>query len=86
MIIFISHWDNICIYFSSFILLLIFQTGGSCEDEYPALPAYQPETEPQTKEVYIVQVKGLPWSCNAQDLLQFFSGQSLETGTALLCN
>uniref|UniRef100_A0A3Q2QNQ6 G-rich RNA sequence binding factor 1 n=1 Tax=Fundulus heteroclitus TaxID=8078 RepID=A0A3Q2QNQ6_FUNHE len=43
-----------------------------CEAEYPPLPNYEVD-QPETKEVYIVQVKGLPWSCTAQDLLQFFS-------------
>lgn len=50
------------------------QTGGPCEDEYPPLPAYQQESEQEKKEVFIVQVKGLPWSCTADDLLKFFSG------------
>lgn len=27
-----------------------------------------------------MQVKGLPWSCSAQDLLQFFPGESLDLG------
>ncbi|GAA6233557.1 G-rich sequence factor 1 [Lates japonicus] len=48
-------------------------TKAPCEDEYPPLPAYQTDSEPEKKEVYIVQVKGLPWSCSADDLLQFFS-------------
>lgn len=60
--------------------LYIFQTGGTYEDDYPPLPAYHPESEPETREVYIVQVKGLPWSCTTQDLLQFFSGGSLRSG------
>uniref|UniRef100_A0A3Q0R5Z6 G-rich RNA sequence binding factor 1 n=1 Tax=Amphilophus citrinellus TaxID=61819 RepID=A0A3Q0R5Z6_AMPCI len=54
--------------------------SGTCEDEYPPLPAYQPESEPEAKEVYIVQVKGLPWSCKAQDLLQFFSDCRIRDG------
>lgn len=32
------------------------------------------------KEVYIVQVKGLPWSCTTQDLLQFFSECRIRDG------
>lgn len=43
-------------------------------DEYPPLPAYQSD-EPEKKEVFIVQVNGLPWSCSAQDLMEFFSGE-----------
>lgn len=50
------------------------KAGEPCEDEYyPPLSAYQPDPEPERKEVYIMQVKGLLWSCTAQDLLQFFS-------------
>lgn len=51
------------------------QAGAPWEEEYPPLPAYQ--SEPDKKEVYIVQVKGLPWSCSAEDLLNFFSGELL---------
>uniref|UniRef100_A0A1A8KZS8 G-rich RNA sequence binding factor 1 n=1 Tax=Nothobranchius kuhntae TaxID=321403 RepID=A0A1A8KZS8_NOTKU len=56
------------------------QAGPPCEDEYPPLPAYQLDSEPETKEVYLVQVKGLPWSCTAQDLLQFFSDCRIHAG------
>lgn len=56
------------------------KSGESCEDEYPPLPAYQSDSEPEKKEVYIVQVKGLPWSCSAQDLLQFFSECRIRDG------
>ncbi|XP_040898115.1 G-rich sequence factor 1 [Toxotes jaculatrix] len=55
-------------------------TKAGCEDEYPPLPAYQSESEPEKKEVYIVLVKGLPWSCTAQDLLQFFSECRIRDG------
>ncbi|KAM7391125.1 hypothetical protein PAMP_021839 [Pampus punctatissimus] len=52
-----------------------------CEDEYPPLPAYQADPEPQkNEEVYIVQVRGLPWSCTTQDLLQFFSECRIRDG------
>uniref|UniRef100_A0A3B4YU43 G-rich RNA sequence binding factor 1 n=1 Tax=Seriola lalandi dorsalis TaxID=1841481 RepID=A0A3B4YU43_SERLL len=51
-----------------------------CEDEYPPLPAYQAESEPEKKEVFIIKVKGLPWSCSAQDLLQFFSECRIRDG------
>ncbi|XP_033973685.1 G-rich sequence factor 1-like isoform X2 [Trematomus bernacchii] len=49
------------------------KAGQSLEDEYPPLTPYQPEPEPEKKEVYFMVVKGLPWSCSVQDLLQFFS-------------
>lgn len=49
-------------------------------DEYPPLPDYHSDSEPQRKEVYVIQVKGLPWSCTAQDLLQFFSECRVRDG------
>lgn len=56
------------------------KTGSPCDNDYPPLPPYPSDSEPQTKEVYIVQVKGLPWSCTAQDLLQFFSECRIHEG------
>lgn len=56
------------------------KTGAPCEDEYPPLPDYETEPEPQKKEVYIIQLKGLPWSCSAQDLLQFLSECRIRDG------
>lgn len=56
------------------------KAGEPCEDEYPPLPAYQSDSEPEKKEVYIIQVKGFPWSCSAQDLLQFFSDCRIRDG------
>nr|XP_004555700.2 G-rich sequence factor 1 [Maylandia zebra] len=56
------------------------KTGGTYEDDYPPLPAYHPESKPESREVYIVQVKGLPWSCTTQDLLQFFSECRIRDG------
>ncbi|XP_061674592.1 G-rich sequence factor 1 [Syngnathoides biaculeatus] len=54
-----------------------------CEEKYPPLPPYQSDTMPtETKEVYIVQVKGLPWSCTAQDLVHFFSECRIRDGTS----
>ncbi|KAJ0019296.1 hypothetical protein NQD34_006865 [Periophthalmus magnuspinnatus] len=50
------------------------------EDEYPPLPEYQSESDLQKKEVYIIQVKGLPWSCTPQDLLHFFSECRIRDG------
>ncbi|XP_029915035.1 G-rich sequence factor 1 [Myripristis murdjan] len=55
------------------------KAGTPDEDEYPPLPAYNPDSEPE-KEVYIVQVRGLPWSCKAEDLLQFFSECRIRDG------
>ncbi|XP_035513756.1 G-rich sequence factor 1 [Morone saxatilis] len=49
-----------------------------CDDEYPPLPAYDPE--PEKREVYVIQVIGFPWSCSAQDLLQFFSECRIRDG------
>ncbi|KAM7018100.1 G-rich sequence factor 1 [Tautogolabrus adspersus] len=56
------------------------KAGTSCEDEYPPLPTYQSDPEPEKKDVFIVQVKGLPWSCTVQDLLQFFSECRIRDG------
>ncbi|XP_032373041.1 G-rich sequence factor 1 [Etheostoma spectabile] len=56
------------------------KAGEPCEDDYPPLPAYQSDPDPEKKEVYIVQVKGLPWSCSAQDLLQFFPECRIRDG------
>ncbi|XP_057688332.1 G-rich sequence factor 1 [Corythoichthys intestinalis] len=56
---------------------------ASCEEEYPPLPAYQSDTASEEKnEVYIVHVKGLPWSCTAQDLLHFFSECRIRDGVS----
>ncbi|XP_076021257.1 G-rich sequence factor 1 [Genypterus blacodes] len=54
------------------------KAGGPFEDEYPPLPAYQSEAE--KKEVYIIQAKGFPWSCTAEDLLEFFSECRIRDG------
>ncbi|XP_073321399.1 G-rich sequence factor 1 [Pagrus major] len=56
------------------------KTGGPYEDDYPPLLAYQSDSEEEKKEVYIVQVKGFPWSCSAEDLLHFFSECSIRDG------
>lgn len=56
------------------------KSGAPYDDEYPPLPAYQSDSETEKKEVYIVQVKGLPWSCSAQDVLQFFSECRIRDG------
>nr|XP_040052137.1 G-rich sequence factor 1 [Gasterosteus aculeatus aculeatus] len=56
------------------------KAGEPCEDEYPPLPAYQSDPDQGKKEVYIMQVRGLPWGCSAQDLLQFFSECRIRDG------
>lgn len=56
------------------------KAGGPFEDDYPPLPAYQSYSEEEKKEVYIVQVKGFPWSCSAEDLQDFFSDCNIRDG------
>ncbi|KAG7318313.1 hypothetical protein KOW79_018068 [Hemibagrus wyckioides] len=50
------------------------------EDDYPPLPEYSLSPEKEQKEVFIVRVKGLPWSCSAEDLLKFFSECRIHKG------
>lgn len=52
----------------------------SKEDEYPPLPEYTPYEEPQAKEVFMVQAKGFPWSCTADDLMNFFCDCRIRGG------
>ncbi|CAM4539599.1 hypothetical protein PO909_025715 [Leuciscus waleckii] len=52
----------------------------SKDDEYPPLPEYTPKPEIQAKEVFIVQVRGLPWSSTAEDLINFFSDCRIRAG------
>ncbi|XP_067294431.1 G-rich sequence factor 1 [Pseudorasbora parva] len=52
----------------------------SKEDEYPPLPEYTPDEEVRAKEVFIVQVRGLPWSCTPEDLMSFFSDCRIRGG------
>ncbi|XP_056314177.1 G-rich sequence factor 1 [Danio aesculapii] len=53
----------------------------SKDDEYPPLPEYTPVSkENQAKESYIVQAKGLPWSCTAEDIMSFFSECRIRGG------
>ncbi|XP_037338256.2 G-rich sequence factor 1 [Pungitius pungitius] len=56
------------------------KAGEPWEDEYPPLPAYQSDSEQVKKEVYIMQVRGLPWGCSAEDLMQFFSECRIRDG------
>lgn len=48
------------------------KAGDSVQDEYPPLPTYQTDSKQEEKEVHVIQLKGLPWSCTTHDLLQFF--------------
>lgn len=50
---------------------------GGDQEAYPPLPAYDQQ---ESREVFIVQVRGLPWSCTVHDLLHFFSGESERDG------
>lgn len=51
------------------------------EEEYPPLPAYEAETElKKEKDIYIIHVQGLPWSCSSEDLLKFFSDCRIRDG------
>lgn len=59
---------------------LHFSTKSPEEDEYPPLPEYQCDSGLPKTEVYIIQVKGLSWSCTAHDLLSFFSECRIRDG------
>ncbi|KAG8454251.1 hypothetical protein GDO86_000768 [Hymenochirus boettgeri] len=51
------------------------------KDWYPPLPEYEPE--PLNKKVnmmFIVRVRGLPWSCTADDVLNFFADCNVRNG------
>ncbi|XP_030628942.1 G-rich sequence factor 1 [Chanos chanos] len=50
------------------------------EDEYPPLPEYNPNPQPERKEFFIIRAKGLPWSCTPQDLMDFFSECRIRDG------
>lgn len=53
----------------------------SPKEEYLPLPDYQCESDlSQKREVYIIQVRGLPWSCTPQDLIEFFSECRIRDG------
>lgn len=54
--------------------------ASNSEDEYPPLPEYTPTQETDTKEVFIIRAKGLPWSCTAEDLFKFFSDCQIRGG------
>lgn len=59
---------------------LNFCTKSPVEEEYPPLPEYQSDSDLAKKEVYIIKVQGLPWSCTPQDILQFFSECRIRDG------
>lgn len=66
---------------SKFQLGLSTEAGTPYKDnEYPSLPDYNKDTEPEKKEVYIIRAKGLPWSCTSEDVLQFFSDCRVRGG------
>lgn len=52
----------------------------SKEDEYPPLPEYTADKEIQAKEVFVIRARGLPWSCTAEDLMNFFSDCRIRGG------
>ncbi|XP_068422630.1 G-rich sequence factor 1 [Clinocottus analis] len=56
------------------------KAGEPFVDDYPPLPFYQSDSEVEKKEVYIMHVKGLPWSCTAHELLEFFSECTIRDG------
>uniref|UniRef100_A0A8C2G643 G-rich RNA sequence binding factor 1 n=1 Tax=Cyprinus carpio TaxID=7962 RepID=A0A8C2G643_CYPCA len=58
----------------------LFTETPSKEDEYPPLPEYTPCEEPQAKEVFIIQARCFPWSCTAEDLMNFFSDCRIRGG------
>ncbi|XP_061881050.1 G-rich sequence factor 1 [Entelurus aequoreus] len=52
------------------------------DDTYPPLPAFQVAEQPEKKDVYIVQVQGLPWACTSQDVVRFFSECQVRKGVS----
>ncbi|KAM9858966.1 G-rich sequence factor 1 isoform 2-T2 [Aulostomus maculatus] len=47
-------------------------TQATSNDEYESLDDSKSDTKPE-RQVHIVQVRGLPWTCTAQDIMEFFS-------------
>ncbi|XP_052448243.1 G-rich sequence factor 1-like isoform X1 [Carassius gibelio] len=58
----------------------LFTEAPSKEDEYPPVPKYTPDEEPHSKEVFIIQARGFPYSCTAEDLMNFFSDCRIRGG------
>ncbi|XP_023813885.1 heterogeneous nuclear ribonucleoprotein H2 [Oryzias latipes] len=54
-----------------------FSNKGGDQEAYPPLPAYDQQ---ESREVFIVQVRGLPWSCTVHELLHFFSDCRIRDG------
>nr|XP_057925741.1 G-rich sequence factor 1 [Doryrhamphus excisus] len=52
------------------------------EEEYPPLPVYEADVQPEKKDLYIIQVKGLPWTCTVQDIVHFFSECRIRDGAS----
>ncbi|KAM8938823.1 G-rich sequence factor 1 [Pelodytes ibericus] len=51
------------------------------DDRYPILPEYDPhDIETKHSEMFIVRVRGLPWSCTAEDVLNFFADCNVRNG------
>ncbi|XP_061116783.1 uncharacterized protein LOC133140679 isoform X2 [Conger conger] len=50
------------------------------EGDYPPLPEYKTDPGHESKDIFMVCVKGLPWSCTPEDLLEFFSECQIHDG------
>ncbi|KAI1900368.1 hypothetical protein AGOR_G00049240 [Albula goreensis] len=50
------------------------------EDSFPPLPEYNASPEPGRKEVFVIRLRGLPWSCTPKDILEFFSECRIHGG------
>ncbi|CAH2301481.1 G-rich sequence factor 1 isoform X2 [Pelobates cultripes] len=51
------------------------------DDSYPPLPEYDPQSIAQkVTKMFIVRVRGLPWSCTAEDVLNFFADCNVRNG------
>ncbi|XP_067902729.1 G-rich sequence factor 1-like [Heterodontus francisci] len=50
------------------------------EEAYPPLPDYVPTPLEMESNVFVVRARGLPWSCSAEDVLEFFSDCDVVNG------
>ncbi|KAM4710520.1 G-rich sequence factor 1 [Discoglossus pictus] len=51
------------------------------ENWYPLLPEYEPQSiAEKVAKMFIVRVRGLPWSCTAEDVLNFFGECNVRNG------
>uniref|UniRef100_UPI00398E962A G-rich sequence factor 1-like isoform X2 n=1 Tax=Pristiophorus japonicus TaxID=55135 RepID=UPI00398E962A len=51
------------------------------EENYPSLPDYDPTPlGMEGSVVFVVRARGLPWSCSAEDVLEFFSDCGVVNG------